>query len=125
MKKINESIKIVLLGEPKSTGSIYKMVCRGKFGTYYMSAEGKKKKESYIEQVAKQYKGAILDGDIHIDIKLYFGTKRRVDWDNFHKLSMDSLTGIVWTDDSQIQKATVEKFFDKENPRIELEISKV
>jgi len=37
-------------------------------------------------------------------------------------LSMDALTGVVWEDDSQIQVAHVYKDFDKDNPRIEIEI---
>lgn len=116
-------MQIILQGEPKSTNNIYKIVCRGKFGTYYMSKEGKDLKESYQWQVKSQYRGKPLDGSLEVEIKLYFGTKRRSDWDNFHKLSMDALTGIVWVDDSQIQKATVEKFFDKANPRIEIIIN--
>jgi Holliday junction resolvase RusA-like endonuclease len=36
---------------------------------------------------------------------------------------MDSLTGIVWDDDSQIMRATVEKHKDKQKPRIEIYIT--
>lgn len=89
----------------------------------YMSAEGKSIKEDYGWQTRQQFKGEPLITDLEISIKIYFGTKRKGDWDNFHKLSMDALTGIVWEDDSQIQKATVEKFYSKENPRIELDIN--
>lgn len=114
---------IILEGEPRSTNNIYKSVCRGKFSTRYMTHEGKDLKESYQWQAKSQWKLPIIKGDIELSIKLYFGTKRKCDWDNFHKLSMDALTGIVWEDDSQIQKATVEKFYSKENPRIEIIIN--
>jgi Holliday junction resolvase RusA-like endonuclease len=113
---------IVLKGEPKSTGSIYKITCRGRFGTYYVSKAGKDVKSSYIKQVKSQWKGRLLPDPLEVQIKLYFGTKRKSDWDNFHKLSMDALTGLVWEDDSQIQKALVEKYYDKENPRIEIKV---
>lgn len=53
-------------------------------------------------------------------IVLYFGAKRKADWDNFHKLSMDALTGIVYLDDSQVVKATVTKRYDKQRLRIEI-----
>ena len=114
--------KIILKGEPKSTGAIYKIACRGHFGNYYMSKQGKDVKNSYQSQAKSQWKNKPIEKDIEINIKLFFGTNRKSDWDNFHKLSMDSLSGIVWIDDSQIQKATVEKYYDKENPRIEINI---
>lgn len=116
-------INITLKGEPKSTQRIYKITCRGKFASMYMSKEGKDIKEDYQWQAKSQYKGKLITEPVEIGIELYFGTKRKCDWDNFHKLSMDSLTGIVWEDDSLIQKATIEKFYDKSNPRIELWIT--
>ncbi len=113
---------ITLKGEPKSSQNMYKMTCRGKFATMYMSKEGKDLKESYQWQAKSQWRKKLIKCDLEIEITLYFGTKRKSDWDNFHKLSMDSLTGIVWEDDSQIQRAVVEKRYDKLNPRIEIEV---
>lgn len=113
---------IILKGSPISTGSIYKHMCAGRFPRVYMTNEGKSLKEDYGWQAKSQWKLQPLDKDIELDIKLYFKTNRKCDWDNFHKLSMDALTGIVWLDDSQIKKATVEKFYSKENPRIEITI---
>lgn len=112
---------ITLLGEPKSTGSIYKTRSRP-FPGIYMSKAGKTMKKSYIEQTTRQWANKPLTGDISIHVRLYFGTKRKSDIDNFHKLSFDSFTKIVWVDDSQIQKMFVEKFYDKKNPRIEITI---
>ena len=118
-------MKIILLGKPRSTGGIYKnAVIRG-FVHRYMSNEGKKLKESYQWQAKSQWKGKPLEGDVEVNIIIYFGDKRKNDWDNFHKISMDALTGVVWVDDSQIQKATVIKAYDKQNPRIEITIEEV
>ena len=113
-------IKITLLGNPYSTNSIY----RHARGISYMSKKGRELKQSYVEQSKKQYKIKPKKENLHIEIHLYFGDDRIRDWDNYHKISMDALTGIVWEDDSQIQIATVEKHKDKLNPRIELTISK-
>lgn len=118
-------VTITLKGEPKSTSHIYKMTCRGKFASMYMSAQGKAIKTDYAWQAKQQFRKKLITGDIEIIIALYFGTKRKCDWDNFHKLSMDALTGIVWKDDEQIQRATVEKYYDKSNPRIEINIFKL
>lgn len=88
-----------------------------------MSNEGRKMKEMYQLQAKTQYRSnSALTGALQVTIKLYFKDHRRRDWDNWHKLSMDALTGIVWNDDSQIKHATVEMFIDKGDPRIELEI---
>ncbi len=113
---------ITLLGEPKSTQNIYRYACRGKFGSLYMTSTGKDLKEDYQWQAKMQWKHKPIDYMIAITVKIYFGTHRKADWDNFHKLSMDALTGIVWEDDSLIKTATVEKLFDKERPRLEITI---
>jgi Holliday junction resolvase RusA-like endonuclease len=115
-----QPIKITLKGNPRSTGTLYKTMCRGNFPTTYLIQAGKDLKEDYGQQIKQQYKGKVLTGDLQITIDLYLGTKRRADWDNFNKLSMDAMTGLVFEDDSQIQKATVTKNYDKENPRIDL-----
>lgn len=115
-------MEITLLGEPKSTSHIYKMTCRGKFASMYMSKEGKDIKESYQWQAKSQWKKKPLIEDLEISIKLFFGTKRKVDIDNFNKLILDSLTGICYVDDSQIQKATIEKHYDKNNPKTQITI---
>jgi Holliday junction resolvase RusA-like endonuclease len=118
MKSIAKAL-IVLNGNPISTNNCYKNV---RVNIRILSDKARTLKEDYQWQLKKQWKYEPLDEPLEISIKIYFGTKRNYDWDNFHKLSMDSLTGIVWVDDSLIQKATVQKFYDKENPRIEIEI---
>ena len=112
---------IVLSGNPYSTNNIY---CRrGHRG--FIKTKPRLQKESYREQAEIQWHGGILKDDVEVYIKLYFGDKRKRDWDNYHKLAMDALTGIVWEDDSQIQTANVQKFYSKENPRIEININPI
>ena len=111
-------MEITLLGEPRSTSHIYKSRVIGKFASVYMSAEGKKLKESYQWQAKSAWRFPVATGNVNLKIDLYFGTKRKCDIDNFNKLVLDSLTGIVYEDDSQIQELTLRKFYDKENPRV-------
>jgi Holliday junction resolvase RusA-like endonuclease len=118
-------MNITLLGEPKSTQHIYKMSCVGGFARMYMSSEGKALKESYQWQAKSQHSGPPFEGPVSVSIVLYFQTKRQGDWDNFHKISMDALTGIVWVDDKQIKSARVTMSYDKKNPRIEIEVSRL
>lgn len=116
-------MKLTLKGKPMSTNNLYRSVCRGKFPSVYMSTAGKALKEDYQWQIKSQMKGfQMFTGDIKISITLFHGTKRHMDWDNFHKISMDAMSGIVFTDDNQIRVATVMQSYDKTNPRIELEI---
>jgi crossover junction endodeoxyribonuclease RusA len=112
-------IQICLKGNPISTNSLYKR--HGNF--IYMTTEGKKLKEYYQLESQRQYKGKLLTEKLEVKIKLYFKDNRRRDWDNWHKLTMDSMTEIIFKDDSQIRKGSVEMFIDKSNPRVEIEIN--
>lgn len=114
---------IVLKGNPRSTQTCYKYAGRGGFVRGYMSKVCKDLKEDYQWQLAQQWKKPVLSEDLEITIRVYFGTKRRADWDNFHKLSMDAMTGIVWEDDSQIKVAHIYLNYDKEDPRIEIDVT--
>lgn len=118
-------MEIILLGEPRSTNNAYKTMCRGRFPTRYMDTKSRSLKDSYIEQARKQWQGQPLSGELEVWIEIFFGNKRKNDWDNFHKLSMDSLTGICYYDDSQIHHAHVSKYYDHDNPRIEIIINEI
>jgi Holliday junction resolvase RusA-like endonuclease len=114
---------VVLSGEPKSTQHIYRATCRGRFPTTYMTPAGKALKEQYQGEARHQWGfKKPLDCDIAVSITLYFGTKRKADLDNFNKLSLDALTGIVWQDDSQISKLSIERAYDKAQPRLEIAV---
>lgn len=96
-----------------------------------MTAQGKAIRDDYAQQARTQWKKKPLSGQLQVSYKLYFSTKRVLrlfkgaDWDNFHKLSQDALNGIVWIDDSQIFEANVTKAYDKDNPRIEIELNEL
>ena len=113
-------VNIVLTGNPISTNNCYYHAGKG---VAFMTPKAKALKNDYIKQIKQQWKSKPLENTLELGIKLYFGDKRQRDWDNYHKLSQDALNRIVWLDDVQILKATVEKFYDKENPRIELQIN--
>lgn len=109
---------IILKGKPQSTNHLYGH--QGK--RVYMKTEGREIKLDYQWQAKTQWKKPVILDEIELDIRLFFPDKRRRDWDNFNKITCDSLTGIVWRDDGQIRKVTIEKCLDKKNPRIEIEI---
>jgi Holliday junction resolvase RusA-like endonuclease len=85
-----------------------------------MTNEGKALKTAYQWEAKSQWRDKPLAGDIELSLTLFFGTKRRADLDNFNKLSLDALTGILYEDDSQISKLTIMRGYDKARPRIEV-----
>jgi len=117
-----EIINLILSGNPLSTQHIYRSVFRGKFPTVYMTKQGKNLEEQYRSEATNQYHGKVLTGDVEMGIFLFFQDKRRRDVDNYNKLVLDSLEGIIFEDDKQIQKLTIVKGYSKENPRVEVNI---
>jgi len=112
---------ITLKGSPISTQHVY--VTGNRTSHRYMVPKARALKEDYQWQVKQQWKGKMLEkNDLAVNIIIFFKDKRRRDWDNWHKLSMDALEGIVYKDDSQIQEAHIFKEIDKDNPRIEISI---
>jgi Holliday junction resolvase RusA-like endonuclease len=73
----------------------------GGYPARYMALAGKALKQQYYIEAKCQWKGEPLEGDVAVDIRLYFGTKRAADWDNFHKVSCDALSALrhsrAWT----------------------------
>jgi crossover junction endodeoxyribonuclease RusA len=113
-------MKIILSGAPQSTNNLYRHSCAGGRPIVYMTKEGKALKTDYAWQAHAQWRRPMFDGELIVEITLFFPDNRRRDIDNYSKILLDALTGIVWKDDSQIVRATVEKKVDVKNPRIEI-----
>lgn len=117
---------LTLLGEPRSTGHIYRYACRGRHPAMYMTKAGKTLKESYQWQARDQYQGRPLSCPLSISVAIFPSTRRRFDIDNAGlKLLFDAMNGLVWEDDVQIEEMIVMKRYDKDNPRIELTVNKL
>ena len=88
-----------------------------------MSPEGSALKEDYQWQARSQFHGQPLAAPLSVSLTFYHRTWRKADIDNFNKLVLDALTGIVWEDDHQIERLVIERAHDKAVPRVELEIT--
>ena len=95
----------------------------------YMIKKAKDLKQSYIDQIKLESKKINIEEQvflcfdcIEMSIKYYHWDKRKRDIDNYDKILIDSMQWIIFDDDVQIKKLTLEKFYDKENPRAEVEI---
>jgi Holliday junction resolvase RusA-like endonuclease len=49
-----------------------------------MTDQGRALKEQYQWEAKTQWCDSPLKGEVRMHVTLYFGTKRRADWDNFH-----------------------------------------
>lgn len=113
---------IILTGRPKSTQHIYKYACRGNNPCMYMTKDGSSLKAQYSIEAKKQWQLGVLQCEVVLFVTYYHGDKRNRDIDNYNKLVLDSLSGIVYEDDKQIKQLFVEKQYDKLNPRVEIEL---
>ena len=113
-------MKIILLGKPQTTNTVY----RRHGNIIYLSREGKELKRYYTEQAKIQWKTGVIMAKVEIKIDLFFSDQRRRDIDNWHKILLDSLTGIVWLDDSQIFSMNVRKLY-AEIPKVEITIVEI
>ena len=64
----------------------------------------------------------MIEGDVAVNVIFYFPNKIKRDIDSHLKALLDSMSGIVYKDDSQITELHVYKYIDKDNPRTEISI---
>jgi hypothetical protein len=87
-----------------------------------MTAEGKSDKRA-LSMGGEEPMAPLITDPIALHVHFYFQTKRRRDLDNQNKLILDALTGVVYGDDSQIDELHLYRHYDKENPRIEVDLA--
>lgn len=130
MMKPNK-VELFLSKTPVSTQHAYvnRAISKGKM-IRFLSKEAQDFKELLQKEVEKKYGKYIKENEtifgstlLEATIYLNFQTKRKADWDNYHKLWCDSLEGMVYDNDTQIIKATVYKGYSKENPGITINIT--
>jgi Holliday junction resolvase RusA-like endonuclease len=131
-------IKLTIPGAPCAKGRPR----LGKYGTYTpqktINAETLIKELYILGNYGKQLEGALemtvkacfpipksKSNKVAVDMSMgKIRPTSRPDGDNILKLVSDSLNGLAYRDDSQIVKATVEKWYSLE-PRVEIEIKEV
>jgi len=96
----------------------------GKYGNVYTP----KRTKDWEDVVAWTYKesgGPWLSGPLSISYKFYLASEKKKDHDNLEKAITDALNGVAYEDDSQIVHWEGWKLYDKENPRVEIEIVEI
>lgn len=106
---------MILKTLPLTTNRLYR-------GRRFLTREGKENKESLAREARAAWGAQMPYRDaVALEIDLYWPDLRRHDVDNIKGL-LDSLSGILYEDDSQIQDLRIRKYLDKKNPRVELRI---
>lgn len=76
----------------------------------YKLAAGWIAKEQGVEMVATPVR-------LRIDV---FRSRKAGDLDNYLKVLLDAMSGILWEDDEQVVQIVATRYDDKDNPRAEL-----
>jgi Holliday junction resolvase RusA-like endonuclease len=78
----------------------------------------------FIECSAQKLdKSLVFEGPVSMHGRCIFPDKRRRDHFNYHELIADALEGVAYRNDFQVKQVVWEVYgFDKQNPRIEVEI---
>jgi crossover junction endodeoxyribonuclease RusA len=122
-------ISIKLTGRPLSINHLYRASARGGRPFQYMTAEGKNAKLAWglTAQAQMRAQGAEIfkDERLLVTVDFFFENKAKRDLDNYLKALLDCMSGVVWTDDSQIWRLVLQKHIalDDEVPRTEIYIS--
>ena len=107
---------IVLYTKPVPINQKF-FICRGR---NILSSKYRDAKLALAKETRLKWTTAPLSGIVELHIDLFYGDKRKRDIDAHLKILLDAMSEIVYEDDSQVTKMTVQKFYDKENPRTEI-----
>lgn len=102
---------------PPSTNALYATVRGRRVKT--------KAARVYHEQaasIARRLGATRFTGPVSVRLDVFRPAKRG-DLDNTLKSLLDSMTGIVWDDDSQVAEIHARRHEDKVNPRVEVEVN--
>jgi len=89
----------------------------------YITAKGKEYKRDIEDKLSVfMVDKEIKTGDIRLHLEFHHNTRRKNDVDNYAKPIMDFMSDIVYLDDQQVTELNVKKFYDKEHPRIVIEV---
>ena len=114
-------IRLELSIMPPSVNSLWVNKPNGR----YKSKKGKIFEETARNELKKQFRYKPLTSGLKVHISLYFKDKRKRDIDNYNKAILDSMTEIVYEDDSQIEELNVKKLVGCGFNKVEIELEEL
>lgn len=123
-------IKIVIVGNPATKKNSSRIVKWGQRYSLIPSANYKAYESDFIAQCIKtKVNGKSLDMPLNIACKYYMHTRRKVDLTNLLSATMDCLVKAKVIKDDNCTIAVSHDgsrvYYDKNDPRVEIEISEV
>lgn len=91
-------------------------------GRNILSKKYRDTKTALALETRSQWNFEPLEGMLACTLHLYFGDKRKRDVDAYIKILLDSMEGICYENDNQINELHVYRNYDKQNPRTEVEL---
>lgn len=116
-------VRIIIDRICPSVNSAYYFIRIGKRTIKAKTAKAKEFFE-YVKRIMSSQQYTTFTCPVEVKLIFTFGTKSRHDLDNYQKLTNDSLRGILWLDDSQIQKITSIKRYEHGKSETIIEVSK-
>ncbi|APM41174.1 RusA family crossover junction endodeoxyribonuclease [Clostridium kluyveri] len=120
--------KIIINGSPISKSNFKLFNVQGRAILPYNSGKYHDRYALYEEQIAyecrNQNPGLVISESLIALLKVYYKSKKRhPDTNNITKSIFDGIekSGLI-VNDAQIRKIIIEEFYDKDNPRFELEL---
>lgn len=90
-------------------------------GRVILSEQGRAFKKEMAERLQSIDNIRLLTGPVRVSVCFTFKDKRRRDIDNFLKATLDSFTGVLYKDDSQITELHVYKVIGAKKDNIHIE----
>ena len=114
-------IRLELSVMPPSVNSLWVNKPNGR----YKSKKGKIFDETARSELKKQFRYKPLVNSLKVSMRLYFKDKRKRDIDNYNKAILDSMTKIIYEDDSQIKELNVKKLVGCGFNKVEIELEEL
>lgn len=109
---------------PVSVNQYYRAILRGRICCSILSKKGREFKERIANLVSDSQKQP-TDKPVMVVIKLYPPDRRKRDLDNYLKSLLDSLTGIAYVDDSQINCLAISREDVVKGGKVEIKIKEI
>lgn len=121
MKQVTFRVDI----KPVGTNQAYRK--RGQGFGMYMTKEGASYKEIIAAEawnaMTEQCHGHDFIKSPEVSLAFFYGDQRKHDIDSAIKLTLDSMNGVVWNDDSEIGRLLVTKGYRKGRPAVVIHVT--
>ena len=112
---------MILKGRLYSKANSRRLVKNRRTGNWMVikSKEALQTVKDFTVQAKAQWKGKPLEGPVALKALIYYPSRRQ---DLDPSLLMDILQGIAYLNDRQIEQMTLQKYIDRDNPRVEVNV---